>query len=77
MNTLVEMLATIVVAMAAAALSLFGVKVQADHAPPPQPPPVISRTANPQSHAPQSLTPARPMIAECPLRKARTDAGKA
>lgn len=84
MDTLVELVATLVVALAAAALSLFGVRAQADHAPRAKPP-VISRTADSRpaeaSRTPMPLAaPApqvQPMAADCPMAKARRGVSKA
>lgn len=88
MDTIVEMLATLVVAMAVAALSLFGVKIDAPHATAPKPP-VISRTANTTpvttpvtgpAAAPQEAakaTPAQPMAADCPKKKIAAASTKA
>ena len=81
MDTLVEILATLVVIMATAALSLFGVKMDASSTTAAKPP-VISRTS---SAAPMhdrqeaaKAMPVQPMAADCPLRKASaTKADKA
>jgi hypothetical protein len=88
-DTLVELVATLVVALAAAALSLFGVRAQADHAPRARPP-VISRTADarPLDEASRTPTPlavpappnqhlVQPMAADCPMGKARRSVSKA
>ena len=77
MDTLVEILATLVVAMAAAALSLFGVKMDAS-APTASKPPVISRTSSAapvrdQQEAAKSM-PVQPLAADCPLQKAKASA---
>lgn len=87
MDTLVELVATLVVALAAAALSLFGVRAQADHAPRARPP-VISRTADARPvddasraamplAAPRNQPSTQPMAADCPMGKARRAVSKA
>jgi hypothetical protein len=81
-DTLVEILATLVAVMAAAALSLFGVKIDAPHATAHKPP-TISRTSEAASIPPApavgsaAALPRQPMAADCPLKKARPTAEKA
>lgn len=82
MDTLVEIVATLVVAMAAAALSLFGVKIDAPQSTAHKPP-MISRTSEaaalPVAPAAALVTapPPAPTAVHCPIKKTRPAADKA
>jgi hypothetical protein len=76
-QAVLEILAGLIVAMAAAALSLFGAKVETHRAPLMKPPVVSRSTVADQGGAAAAPGSLRAMPADCPEMKARRQALKA